>query len=286
MCRLLRRSAVAIIAAVALARDAHAQDPLEITPVKPFRIADNLYFVGTEGLSIFLVTTPQGHILINSGYELNVRRIREAVTYLGFKFPDIKILLTSHAHNDHVGGSALIKRMTGAQYMVMDADVPVVESGGEKDFQYGSDPTMGYASTKVDRVLHDGDTVRLGDVRLVAHLTPGHTKGATTWTMQVNDRGVARNVLILSSPNVNPGYRLVNNKEYPTIAQDYERAFGVLRTLPCDIFLAAHGSQWGQRAKYQRFAAGDSSAFVDPDGCRKFILEREQVFAAELAKQR
>jgi metallo-beta-lactamase class B len=278
--------ALAIAVIVAVARPALAQDPLEITPVKPFRIADNLYFVGTEGLGMFLVTTPQGHVLINSGYELNVRRLRQAVEFLGFKFTDVRVLLTSHAHNDHVGGMALIKRMTGATYMVMDADVPVVESGGASDFHFGSDPTMGYPAAKVDRVLHDGDTVRLGDARLVAHLTPGHTKGATTWTMQVNDRGTTRNVMILSSPNVNEGYRLVNNAQYPGIADDYRRAFRVLHALPCEIFLAAHGSQFQLRAKSQRLLAGDSTAFVDPAGCARWLTERERLFEAELATQR
>ena len=270
---------------LALSLPAAAQDPLEITPFKPFRIADNLYFVGTEGLGMFLVTTPKGHILVNSGYELNVRRLRASVEYLGFKFPDIRILLTSHAHGDHVGGMAMIKRITGAKYMVMDADVPTAESGGARDFFYGSDLTMRWPVTKVDRVLHDGDTVRLGSARLVAHLTPGHTRGATSWTMQVDDRGTMRSVLIMSTPNVNEGYRLVGNAEYPRIADDYRRAFRVLKSLPCEIFLAAHGSQFGLRTKSQRFAAGDSSAFVDPDGCAKWVANREQLFEAELAKQ-
>lgn len=282
---LLARLAAALVLVVALAQPAAAQDPREITPVKPFRIADNLYFVGTDGLGMFLVTTPDGHILINSGYELNVRRLRQAVEFLGFRLTDIRVLLTSHAHDDHVGGMALIKRMTGAKYMVMDGDASVVESGGATDFQYGNDPTMGYPPTKVDRVLHDGDTVRVGNARLVAHLTPGHTKGATTWTMQVNDHGTTRNVLIMSSPNVNEDYRLVNNARYPEIADDYRRAFRVLRTLPCEVFLAAHGSQFDLRAKSQRFVAGDSTAFADPDGCAKWIAERERLFEAALAKQ-
>ena len=154
------------------------------TPFPPFRIADNLYYVGSKGLANYLITTPQGHILINSDLEDNVPLIRASVEKLGFKFGDIKILLISHAHWDHDAASATIKRLTGAKYMVMDADVPVVESGGKSDFHYGSSPATLYPPTKVDRVLHDGDAVTLGGTTLVAHVTPGHTKGCTTWTMQ------------------------------------------------------------------------------------------------------
>src|SRR6266404_70737 len=190
-------------------------------PFPPFRIAGNLYYVGSKGLASYLITTPQGHILINSDLEESVPLIRASVEKLGFKFGDIRVLLISHAHWDHDGGSAAIKRLTGATYMVMDADVPVVESGGKTDFQYGSQPPSLYPPTKVDRVLHDGDVVKLGGVTLVAHLTPGHTKGCTTWTMRVEDGGKTYDVVIVGSPNVNAGYRLVNNSLYPQIAQDY-----------------------------------------------------------------
>ena len=156
-------------------------------PFPPFRIAGNLYYVGSKGLANYLITTPQGNILINSDLEANVPMIQASIEKLGFKFSDTKILLISHAHWDHDAGSAKIKQMTGARYMVMDADVPVVESGGKADFQYGSRADFLYPATKVDRVLHDGDKVSLGGTVLVAHLTPGHTKGCTTWTMKVTD---------------------------------------------------------------------------------------------------
>ena len=175
--------------------------------------------------------------------------IRASVEQLGFKFSDIKILLISHAHWDHDAGSAMIKQMTGAKYMVMDADVPVVESGGKTDFQYGDDADALYPPTTVDRVLHDGDEVKLGDAVLVAHLTPGHTKGCTTWTMKVKDGGKTYDVVIVGSPNVNPGYKLVGNALYPQIATDYERTFSVLKSLPVRHLprrtrqLLRHGSQ-------------------------------------------
>jgi len=211
-------------------------------PFPAFRIAGNLYYVGSKGLASYLVATPQGHILINSDLEANVPMIRSSVESLGFKFTDIKILLISHAHWDHNAGSALIKELTGAKYMVMDADVQVIESGGKTDFQYGNDPTMLYKPTKVDHVLHDGDEVKLGGSVLTAHLTPGHTRGCTTWTMKIKDGAKTYDVVIVGSPNVNPGYKLVGNTVYPQITADFEKTFRVLKALPCDFFLGAHGS--------------------------------------------
>ncbi len=255
-------------------------------PFPPFRIADNLYYVGSKGLANYLVTTPQGNILMNSDLQANVPLIQASIEKLGFKFKDTKILLISHAHWDHDAGSAMIKEITGAKYMVMDADVAVVESGGKTDFEYGNSPTTLYRPAKVDRVLHDGDEVKLGDAVLVAHLTPGHTKGCTTWTVQVTDRGKAYNVVVLGSPNVNPGYKLVDNKAYPEIAEDYERMWRVLKSLPCDIFVGAHGSYFGLEEKYALMKEGSPNPFVDPSGYKKCIAQKEQVFRAELARQK
>jgi len=275
-----------LLCVVALTSQLPAQNSTDwTTPFPPYRIATNLYYVGSKGLANYLITTPQGHILVNSDLEANVPLIKESVEKLGFKFSDIKILLISHAHWDHDAGSALIKRMTGAQYMVMDADVPVVESGGATDFHYATDSTLRYPSTKVDRVLHDGDQVKLGGAVLVAHLTPGHTKGCTTWTMRVSEGGTSYNVVIIGSPNVNPGYKLVDNDLYPGIARDFERTFSVLKALPVDIFLGAHGSYFDMEEKYARMTKGDATPFVDPEGYRKYVSEREQAFRTELAKQ-
>src|ERR1700726_2124003 len=254
-------------------------------PFPPFRIAGNLYYVGTKGLASYLVTTPQGNILINSDLEANVPMIEASIEKLGFRFKDTKILLISHAHWDHDAGSARIKEMTGATYLVMDGDAPVVESGGKTDFEYGNSPTFLYPPTKVDRVLHDGDDVRLGGTVLVAHLTPGHTKGCTTWTMKVADAGKSYNVVIVGSPNVNAGYKLVNNTLYPQIASDYDRMFRVLKSLPCDVFLGAHGNYYGMEAKFARMEPGQSNPFIDPEGYKSYVAEREETFRAELAKQ-
>jgi metallo-beta-lactamase class B len=255
-------------------------------PFPAFRIAGNLYYVGSKGLANYLITTPQGHLLINSDMEANVPLIRASVESLGFKFSDIKILLISHAHWDHCAGSATIKKLTGAKYMVMEADVPVIESGGKSDFQYGNEAANLYAATTVDRVLRDGDEVKLGDAVLTARLTPGHTKGCTTWTMKVKDGSKTRDVVIVGSPNVNPGYNLIDSKLYPNMAQDFERGFAVLKSLSCDYFLGAHGSYFDLDAKYAKFKAGDSNALIDPAGYKNFVADREQAFRTELAKQK
>src|SRR5580693_9948483 len=180
-------------------------------PFPAHRMIGNVYYVGSAGLASYLITTPAGHILINSSLEASVPLIQASVEKLGFKFSDIKILLISHAHGDHCAGSARVKELTGAKYMVMDGDVPVVESGGKADFQYGGTPENLYPATKVDRVLHDGDEVKLGGAVLVARKTPGHTKGCTTWTMKAGADRKRYDVVIVGSPNVNDGYKLVNN---------------------------------------------------------------------------
>jgi metallo-beta-lactamase class B len=272
---------------MAFAGSLYAQNSPDWTaPFPPFRIAGNLYYVGSAGLANYLITTPQGHILINSDLEANVPLIRASVEELGFKFSDIRILLISHAHWDHDAGSAMIKQLTGATYMVMEQDVGVVESGGKTDFQYGGDASTLYPAVKVDRVLRDGDEVKLGDAVLVAHLTPGHTKGCTTWTLRVTEGGKTYNAVIIGSPNVNAGYKLVNNAAYPQIAQDFDRTFRVLKSLPVDLFLGAHGSYFGMGVKWARMKRGVADAFVDPAGYMKYVTQKEQEFRDELARQR
>ena len=254
-------------------------------PFPPYRIIGNVYYVGSQGLASYLITTKEGHILINSSLESSVPLIRESIEKLGFKFGDVKILLISHAHWDHCAGSASIKELTGAKYMVMDADVPEIEAGGKGNFQYGDSPTSRYQPTKVDRVLHDGEVVKLGDAVLTAHLTPGHTKGTTTWTMKAKEGDRTYNVVIIGSPNVNAGYKLVNNALYPQIASDYERMFRILKSLPCDVFLGAHGNYYGMEAKYARMKEHAANPFIDPEGYKRYVAEREQTFRTELAKQ-
>ena len=277
----------ALTAAVTTGASLSAQNSPDWTePFPPFRIAGNLYYVGSKGLANYLITTPQGHILINSDLEESVPLIRSSVEKLGFKFSDVRILLITHAHWDHDAGSAAIKSLTGAKYMVMDGDVSVVESGGETDFQYGSQPASRYPPAKVDRVLHDGDEVKLGGATLVAHLTPGHTKGCTTWTMKVEEAGKTYDVVIIGSPNVNEGYKLVGNSSYPQIASDYERTFRVLKSLPVDFFLGAHGGYFDLETKYPRMKEAGASPFIDPVGYKRYVTDREKAFRMELAKQK
>ena len=284
----LRRlsGSVAFSILLACAANLAAQNPPSwTTSFPPHHIAGNLYYVGSEDLASYLIVTPQGNILINSSFEENVPLIQKSVAQLGFRFADIKILLISHAHNDHCAGAALVKKLTRAQYMVMDADVPVVESGGKEDFQYGGRPEMRFPPVKVDRVLHDGDTGKLGDAVLTAHLTAGHTRGTTTWTLDETEADRTLHVVIVGSPNVNPGYKLVNNKVYLQIAADYQHGFQVLKSLPCDIFLGAHGSYYGLKEKYERWQRGDRAAFIDPEGYKSYIADREGAFEAELKRQ-
>ena len=257
-----------------------------LTPFPAHHVAGNIYFVGSKGMAVYLITTPQGNILINSGVNESPSMIKESIEKLGFKYSDTKILLISHAHFDHDAGSAQIVRETGAKYEVMDADVPVVESGGKTDFFYGA--LAGeylYPPVKVGRVLHDGSTVSLGGVVLTAHLTPGHTKGCTTWTLKVNDGSRTLDAVIVGSPNVNVGYVLVNNKLYPGIVQDYETTFRVLKALPADLFLGAHGDYYGMEAKYAKLEAGGVNPFIDPAGYKAYVADRESAFRKELARQ-
>jgi len=257
------------------------------TSIAPFRIAGNLYYVGSKDLASYLIVTPQGDILINSSLEASVPLIRSSVEQLGFKFNDIKVLLISHAHFDHDAGSAELIRRTGAQYMVMDGDVPVVESGGATDFAYAKDT---YPPAKVNRMLHDGDEVKLGGTVLVAHKTAGHTRGCTTWTMQVKEAGRPLNVVIVGSWNVNPGWRLVDHPgrpaSYPGIAADYRRTFATLKALPCDVFLGAHGAYFGMLSKLDRIKGGaKENVWVDPQGYEAAVAEREGAFEQELKHQ-
>ena len=238
-----------------------------------FKIAGNLYYVGTADLAAYLITTPQGNILINGNFKEDVPAIRKSIEGLGFKYADTKIILISHAHGDHDEGMGVIKSNTGARLMVMDADVAAVES-----------TAPGRPGAKVDRILHDRDTVELGGSTLTARLTPGHTPGCTTWTMQVAEGGRMLNAVIVGSPNVNAGFVLVNNKNYPGIAADYVKTFALLKTMPADLFLGAHGAYFNLKDKLPKMGAA-ANPFIDAAGYRAYVAEREQAFERELAKQ-
>jgi metallo-beta-lactamase class B len=240
----------------------------------PHEVIDNIWYVGTESLASFLITTPQGHILINSSYEANVPVILGSVEKLGFKPSDIKIILGSHAHGDHMEGDAELKRLTGGQVMAMAEDVPALQR-----MMPAGKPHP------IDRVLHDGDTVTLGATTLVARLTPGHTKGCTTWTMKATENGRTYDVVIIGSVGVNPGFVLVDNKDNPGIADEYIRAFKVLRSLPCDVPLASHPAMYNMAEKFKKLG-GNPNPFIDPAGYKAELDTVETVFTRTLDEQR
>ena len=251
----------------------------------PFRIAGNLYYVGSEDLAAFLITTPQGNILINSNLTTSPTQIKHSVEALGFHFSDIKILLISHAHPDHSAGSAAILSQTHAKYFVMDADVRAIESGGRTDFRFGNDKSMWYPPAHVDRVLHDGDKISLGSTTLIAHLTAGHTPGTVTYTFDESESGKILHVVIVGSPSVLESYKLIDNPTYPHIADDFRHQFVVLKSLPCDIFLGAHASYFDLKEKYVRLQHGDRNAFIDSAGYTNFVADRERSFESAYQKQ-
>jgi metallo-beta-lactamase class B len=260
--------ALALSSVVAQNPDWHREFP-------PFKVADNLYYVGTADLAVYLINTDQGNILINSAFPQDLPLIRKSIDQLGFNYSDTKIILISHAHDDHDGAVGQIKEQTGARLMVMEPDVTSVESTAP------SRP-----GAKVDRVLHDGETVELGKSKLTAWLTPGHTPGCTTWTMEVQESGRKLNAVIIGSPNVNPGYILVGNENYPRIAEDYQRTFDVLLKLPVDLFLGAHGSYFGMNAKYERLKPGSPNPFIDSSGYKAYVTERRDAFRKEWERQK
>lgn len=239
----------------------------------PHRIAGNLYYVGSQSLASFLVTTPEGHILINTNWEDAVPTLRKSVEDLGFRFEDIEIILGSHAHGDHMQGDALVKELTGGRVMAMEQDVPLLER-----MRPGDKPHP------IDRVLRDGDEVSLGGTTLVARLTPGHTPGCTTWTMTVEENGRSYDVVIIGSMGSNPGFQFVNNPTNPTIADQYKRGFAVLRSLRPDIPLASHPAMYGMVEKHARIG-GPTNPFVDPAGYRAELDPVETLFLDVLAEQ-
>ncbi len=255
-------------------------------PVPPRHLVGNIYYVGAVGVSSFLITTPEGHILLDTGFEDTVPVIRQGVEQLGFKLSDIRILLSSHAHIDHTGGHALMQRLTGARVLASAGDARVLESGGVDDFIPFPPDTIVYAPVKVDHIVADGEAVTLGGVTLTAHLTPGHTRGATTWTMNATEDGRTYRVVFFSSVTINPGTSLRHNAAYPEIMADYERTFARLKELPCDIFFAPHGSQFGMSGKFAQLDRGaGAKVLVDPEGWRSLLATTEKAFRDQLAAE-
>ena len=268
-------------APAAAQRDAVSQSWTQ--PVEPFRIAGNLYYVGASDLTSFLITTPQGHILLDGGFEETAPLIRASIEKLGFKLSDVKILLSSHGHLDHAGGLAELKRGSGATFYAMRQDVALLARGGLDDPQFGDE--FPFPRIYADRVLDDGATVKLGRVTMKAHLTPGHTRGCTTWQTSIREGNKTHDVVFMCSPSVpQPSYRLVNNRRYPDAVEDYRRHFARLRSLTPDIYLGAHGVFFGLKEKMSARGIG-TNPFIDPAGYKRAVAVFEKRFETIVAEQ-
>jgi metallo-beta-lactamase class B len=255
-------------------------------PTPPRKLIGNIHYVGAIGVSSYLITTPEGHILIDTGFEDTVPIIQKGVEQLGFRLSDIKVLLSSHAHVDHVGGHARMKRLTGARVDASAADARVLKSGGADDFIPLPKDLILYEPVETDRVINEGDTVSLGGITLTAHLTPGHTRGATTWTMDVREHDRVFHVVFFSGTTINEGTKLLNNSAYPSIVEDYTATFAKLKMLPCDIFFAPHGGQFAMAEKFARLDRGDlPNPLIDPEGWRVSVERSEKAFLTELKKE-
>ena len=254
-------------------------------PVEPFRIAGNLYYVGASDITSFLIATPEGHILLDSGFEETVPLIRESMKKLGFRMEDVKVLLNSHAHYDHAGGLATLKELTGAKLVASAKDAVLLARGGKGDPALGD--TLLFKPVQADRIVKDGETVTLGGSTLTAHLTPGHTPGCTSWTMQVDDGGRRRDVVFVCSTTILPGVVLKGNPKYPEIASDFTRTFQVLESLPCDVFLAAHGSFFDLSEKIERLRKGAGpNPFIDPQGYKAYVERKKGDFLRQLEAEK
>ena len=248
--------------------------------VRPFRMIGNLYYVGFSNNTSFLITTPQGHFLIDPTYETAVPQLAKNIEALGFKVRDIKYVLNAHAHSDHVDGLAAMKEATGGKVPVMDADVPAIEKGGDN-----ARPAR-WKAMKPDQVLHDGDKITLGGVTMVAHKTAGHTPGCTTWTTTVQDAGRSYNVMFNCSLNSSNVGTLIGNANYANIVEDFTASFAKLKKLPCDVFTVSHTSFFAFPDKMKKMQAGGPNPFIDPQGCKNYIETSEKEFLDKLAKER
>jgi metallo-beta-lactamase class B len=280
-----------ILLSLALASPALVQPQADPTsrswnrPVEPYRIAGNIYYVGASDITSYLIATPEGHILLDGGFVETAPIIEANVRKLGFKLEDVKVLLSSHAHFDHAGGLAELKRATGAKFAAMDKEAPLLARGGKGDFYFGDKGP--FPPIQADRILHDGDTVTLGGTTLTAHLTPGHTMGNTTWTMKAKEGDRTYDVVFAASTSILPRVSLANNAKYPEIAEDYAKAFRILKSLPCDVFLSSHASFYDGLAKADRLRKGaKENPFVDPRGYKAYIAGMEKKYQEQLRRER
>lgn len=250
-----------------------APNPMK-APYAPFHLIGNIYYIGSAGLACYLIKTSEGEILLDSGYPDMASQIEGNVQQLGFKLSDVKILINSHAHIDHGGGMGQLKMDTGAKLVAMAEDAPFFENGGHNDVLFGD--RSPFPPVHVDRVIHDGDTVKLGDTELTAHLTPGHTPGNTTWTMVAQDGGNSYDTVFFGIVMPFPNTVLASTPAYPNVGADWAKTMAVLPTLKCEVFLASNGSFYDMAKKHDTaLQHPDPNPFVDPAGCRAFVERAE-----------
>jgi metallo-beta-lactamase class B len=262
-----------------------ASNPDWTRPFPGHRVVGNVYYVGTYDLACFLITTPQGNILINTGLDGSVPMIKSSIESLGFKFKDTKILLTTQAHNDHVAGMAEMKRLTGAKLLATDGDAPVLEDGGKSDPLWTT-PEYRFAPVKVDGRIKDGQKISLGGTELTAYSHPGHTRGSVSYGLTIAENGRTYHVLIANMGSINPGTILIGNKKYPQISDDYARTFREQKKLDCDIFLASHASQYDLHEKWKPGQAYNPNTFVDPEGYKAAVARAEAAYDEWLTKEK
>ena len=255
-------------------------------PAEPAKIVGNIYFVGTKGLSVFLITGSEGHIVLNTGMPGSGPMIEKSIRELGFKPEEVKIILTGHAHCDHVGGHAYLKKVTGAKIAMIREEVDLFESGGKLDFHYGAIKEFGFDPAKVDTIFRDGDQIKLGDIAIKAILTAGHTRGSTTFTMNVVDNGTNYSVLFPNGTSINPGYRVVNRPSYPGIADDFRKTVETLESIKPDIWLMPHNEAYGYFAKQSKAATEGAKAWVDPEGYQKWVASVREKLETTIARER
>jgi metallo-beta-lactamase class B len=259
-------------------------DPQRTELIEPFKIVDNIYSVGAVvHYPSFLITSSQGHIIIDTSLDEFVPAIASNIKKLGFNVEDVKYLLTTQSHIDHVGGHAQMQEITGATTMATAPDADVMESGGKTDFRDGGT----WAPVKVDRIIEDLETIRLGDIALTAHVTPGHTKGCTTWTTKVEENGKNYDVVLVCGLRMNPNEPLINNADYPNMASDFAYAFAVLKTLPVDFYLSSHGYWFDLKEKIELMKrGGTANPFIDPEGYYRILGGFEKAFLEQLKIER
>lgn len=282
-----RLIALLLFGCFTLASFSFAQDNPDWTrPFPPFRIIGNVYWVGSYDLATYLIATPQGHILINTGVGDTAKQIKASVEKLGFNLADTKILTATHGHFDHVAGMAELKRMTGARLVVSEPEKALLESGGKLDFRFGDTPGARFEPVNVDGTFKDGDTISLGGTVLIGHHHPGHTKGATSFTLSVQESGKTYRVVIANMGSINPGVTVSGMAKYPRITEDYARTFRAQKAMPIDIWLASHASQFKLHMKYKPGDAFNPDRFVDPQSFKTSVEQLEKTYREQLARER